>query len=280
MEERTVSTSNDTDPTASSTSAGDGDVTVADVVAVACAEAFRGDGEIFASGMGVMPMLGARLARATFEPDLLVSDGEAFFVDGDLPVGATIASTGSVAVEGWIPFRSVFDTLWGGRRHVMMGASQMDAHGNSNIANIGPWERPKAQLLGVRGGPGNTVNHTTSFFIPRHSTRVFVDTVDMVSGLGYDRAATLHPDVRHHHHLARVVTNLAVMDFNSDDHRMHLVSVHPGVSVDDVVAATGFELVIDADTAISRGPTPAEAGAIERLDPRGLRHREVPVAGA
>ena len=56
-------------------------------VAVACAEAFRGDGEIFASGMGTMPMLGARLARATFEPDLLVSDGEAFFVAGDLPVG-------------------------------------------------------------------------------------------------------------------------------------------------------------------------------------------------
>jgi acyl CoA:acetate/3-ketoacid CoA transferase beta subunit len=257
-----------------------GDVALADVVAVACAEAFRGDGEIFASGMGVMPMLGARLARATFEPDLLVSDGEAFFVDGDLPVGASIGSTPGVAVEGWIPFRSVFDTLWGGRRHVMMGASQMDAHGNSNIANIGPWDRPKAQLLGVRGGPGNTVNHATSFFIPRHNSRVFVDAVDMVSGLGYDRAATLHPDVRHHHRLARVVTNLAVMDFESADHRMHLVSVHPGVSVDDVVAATGFALVIDDLTGTSRGPTADETGAIERLDPRGLRHRELPAAGS
>jgi acyl CoA:acetate/3-ketoacid CoA transferase beta subunit len=270
MEERTV-TAPDNPPT--------DDVALADVVAVACAEAFRGDGEIFASGMGVMPMLGARLARATFEPDLLVSDGEAFFVAGDLPVGASIASSDDVTVEGWIPFRSVFDTLWGGRRHVMMGASQMDAHGNSNIANIGPWDRPKAQLLGVRGGPGNTVNHTTSFFIPRHTTRVFVDTVDMVSGLGYDRAATLHPDVRHHHRLARVVTNLAVMDFNSDDHRMHLVSVHPGVSVDDVVAATGFELAVDDHTDVSRGPTDAEVDAIERLDPRGLRHREVPAPG-
>ncbi|MSZ99939.1 MAG: CoA-transferase, partial [Actinobacteria bacterium] len=44
---------------------------LADVIAVACAEAWRGDGEIFASGMGVMQMLGARLARATFEPDLM-----------------------------------------------------------------------------------------------------------------------------------------------------------------------------------------------------------------
>ena len=48
---------------------------IADVIAVACAEAFRGDGEIFGSGMGTMPMLGARLAKATFEPDLLLTDG-------------------------------------------------------------------------------------------------------------------------------------------------------------------------------------------------------------
>ena len=100
-----------------------GDQRLADVVAVACAEAFRGDGEIFGSGMGTMPMLGARLARATFEPDLLVSDGIAFFVDGNLPLGGT-----DKTIEGWIPFRSVFDTLWGGRRHVMMGASQIDRH--------------------------------------------------------------------------------------------------------------------------------------------------------
>jgi len=256
------------------------DVALADVVAVACAEAFRGDGEIFASGMGVMPMLGARLARATFEPDLLVSDGEAFFVDGELPVGASIADSDTAAVEGWIPFRSVFDTLWGGRRHVMMGASQMDAFGNSNIANIGPWRQPKAQLLGVRGGPGNTINHATSFFIPRHNTRVFVDTVDMVSGVGYDRVAALHPNARAHHRLARVVTNLAVMDFDSPDHRMRLVSVHPGATVDDVVAATGFELVIDGEVPTTRPPTGEEQAAIERLDPRGLRHRELPDGAA
>lgn len=248
---------------------------LADVVAVACAEAFRGNGEIFASGMGVMPMLGARLARATFEPDLLISDGEAFFVAGDVPLGTTAADP-TVTVEGWIPFRGVFDLLWGGRRHVMMGASQIDVHGNTNIANIGAWRQPKAQLLGVRGGPGNTINHATSFFIPRHTDRVFVESVDMVSGIGTDRAAGLHPDARRHHHLARVVTNLAVLDFATPDGRMRLVSTHPGVAVSDVVAATGFDLVIGNDVPISRGPTTDEADALERLDPRGLRHREVP----
>ena len=244
--------------------------TLADIVVIAAAEAFRGDGEIFASGMGTIPMLGARTARSTFEPDLMVSDGEALYVGNELPIGGT-----NKVVEGWIPFRSVFDTLWGGRRHVMMGASQIDRFGNTNIANIGSWDRPKAQLLGVRGGPGNTINHSTSFFIPKHNANVFVAKVDMVSGLGYDRAAELSEWVQRNHCLPRVVTNLAVLDFNSVDHSMRLVSVHPGVSVADVQTATSFELVIDGDVGETREPTADEQAVIDRLDPRGLRHREV-----
>ena len=244
---------------------------LADIVVVAAAEAFRGDGEIFASGMGTIPMLGARLARATFEPELLVSDGEAFFVANDMPIGST-----DKLIEGWTPFRSVFDTVWSGRRHVMMGASQIDAFGNTNIANIGPWAKPKAQLLGVRGGPGNTISHATSFWIPGHNTKVFTEQVDMVSGLGYDRAAKLSEAVQKTFDLRRVVTNLAVLDFNSADHRMRLVSTHPGVSVDDVIAATGFGLAIDGNVGHTPLPTAEQLEVINRLDPKGLRLREVP----
>lgn len=245
-------------------------VALADVIAVACAEAWRGDGEIFASGMGVMQMLGARVARATFEPDLMISDGEAFYISGDLPISGT-----QKLVEGWIPFRSVFDTLAGGRRHVMMGASQIDRYGNSNIASIGPWAKPKSQLLGVRGGPGNTVNNATSFFIPKHQTSVFVPSVDMVSGVGYDRAMKVGGFIAKRHDLRRVVSNLAVLDFNTPDHSMRLVSVHPGVSIDAVVANTGFDLVIPQFVPVSRPPTPEENVAIKRIDPKGLRHREI-----
>jgi acyl CoA:acetate/3-ketoacid CoA transferase beta subunit len=247
-------------------------VTTADVCVVACAEAWRDDGEIFASGMGTMPTLGARLARASFEPDLLVSDGEAYFVSGDLPLGAT-----PVVVEGWIPFRSVFDTLWSGRRHVMMGASQIDRWGNQNIANIGPWAKPKAQLLGVRGAPGNTVNHTTSYWVPNHTSRVFVEQVDMVSGVGYQRAKEVGGFVAGHHQLRRVVTNLAVLDFETPDHRMRLRSVHPGVTVEAVQAATGFELALpDGGVPESRLPTDEELAILtEVLDPGGQRQAEV-----
>lgn len=249
-----------------------GEATLAEICVAALADAFAGDGEIFASGMGTIPMLGARLARATGEPDLLISDGEAFFVANDLAIGSTDKD-----VEGWIPFRSVFDTLWGGRRHVVMGASQIDAFGNQNIANIGAWDKPKAQLLGVRGAPGNTINHTTTYFVPKHSDRVFVEKVDTVSGIGYDRAAALGPWVQAHHEIRRVVTNLGVMDFATPDHRMRLASVHPGGTADDVVAATGFSLIVDGDVPTTRLPTAEELRILrEVLDPKGFRERELP----
>jgi acyl CoA:acetate/3-ketoacid CoA transferase beta subunit len=82
------------------------------------------------------------------------------------------------------------------------------------------------------------------------------------------------------HEVRRVVSNLGVFDFVVPDGetvpRMHLASVHPGVTVDEVVEATGFELVLDAEVAETRLPTPDELEQIHRLDPKGLRFAEVP----
>lgn len=232
---------------------------------VACAEAWRGDGAILASPMGLIPTLGARLARLTFAPDLLLTDGEAYLVDDD------------GQVEGWLPYAKVFTMLAAGRRHVMMGASQIDRHGNQNISCIGDWARPRAQLLGVRGAPGNTINHPVSYWVPRHSRRVFVERVDLVSGIGYDRAAALGPRAARFHELRVVVTNLAVLDFQTADHAMRLRSVHPGVAASDVIAATGFPLAVPDDVPATRLPTPEELALIRgRLDPAGQRERELP----
>lgn len=228
-----------------------------DVSVVACAELFRGDGEILASPMGLIPSLGARLARLTFEPDLLLSDGEATLLSAD----------GSP--EGWLPYRAVFDVVAHGRRHVVMGANQLDQYGNQNISCIGPHERPTKQLLGVRGAPGNTVNHRISYWVPRHSPRVFVPAVDVVSGVGYSR------DGGPFHDVYRVVTNLGVLDFGGPDRTMRLVSTHPGVSVDEVAEQTGFSLCVDG-VATTRSPSPDELALLSTLDPSGRREREVP----
>ncbi|WP_430334982.1 CoA-transferase subunit beta [Rhodococcus sp. ACT016] len=247
--------------------------TRAEVCVVACAEAYRGNGEVIASAFGTIPAIGVRLARHTFEPDLVVSDGEASAVRGTWAVGG--AAEGDV--EAWLPFNQIFDLVWNGKRHIMMIPTQLDTYGNCNISAIGDHAQPKVQLLGVRGAPGNTVYHPTSYWVPKHSSRVFVPKVDMVSGVGYDNARKAGPAATRYHELRRVVTDLAVLDFTPDTGRLRLVSVHPGVTVDDVVAATGFDLVIPESVPQTRTPTAAELELIRTvIDPRNLRDKEVP----
>ena len=119
------------------------------------------------------------------------------------------------------------------------------------------------------------MNHPVSYWVPRHSRRVFVDQVDMVSGVGYDRAAVFGPTARFHE-LRGVVTNLAVLDFAAPDRAMRLRSVHPGVTVSDVAEATGFLLAAPYQVPQTRLPTAAELTLIrEHLDPGGLRDREL-----
>ncbi|MFD9224482.1 CoA-transferase subunit beta [Streptomyces sp. NPDC060064] len=232
---------------------------------VACAEAWRENGEVLAATMAPVSSFGARLAKRTFSPDLLLTDGEAMLVDLD---GAT---------EGWLPYRRHLAMVTGGKRHVMMGASQIDRFGNQNISCIGDWERPARQLLGVRGAPVNTLNNPVSYWVPRHSARVFVERVDMVSGVGYDNAAAAGPSAARYHRIPRVVSNLGVFDFATPDRSMRLASLHPGVTVEQVRQATGFALTIPADVPCTREPTAAELRLIrEVIDPKGRREREVP----
>ena len=197
--------------------------TRADVCIVAVAECFRGDGEILANPIGTIPMIGGRLARATFEPDLVMTDGYARLAADVHAVGTEGAD--DLPVEGANPYRSMFDVVWGGRRHVMMGATQIDRYGNQNIAAIGDDpNRPKVQLLGFRGAPGNTINNPTSYWVPRQSAKVLIPAVDVVTGVGYDRAAELSPAQRRFHEIRRVVTDLAVLDFgNGESFQMPIV---------------------------------------------------------
>ncbi|GAA2718949.1 MULTISPECIES: CoA-transferase [Streptomyces] len=251
---------------------GTGPASRAEICVVACAETWRGDGEVLAAPMGLIPTIAARLARLTFAPDLLLTDGEALLV-ADVPA---VGARARVA-EGWLPYRRHLGLAMGGRRHVMMGASQLDRYGNQNISCIGDWERPARQLLGVRGAPVNTLNHPTSYWIPRHSPRVMVEHVDMVCGVGNDRATAAGPSATRHHCLRRVVTDLAVLDFATPDGRLRVRSLHPDVTPEEVRRATGFPLDVPAGAPRTREPTPAELHLIrEVLDPGGLREKEVP----
>ncbi|MGH2684717.1 MAG: CoA-transferase subunit beta [Actinomycetota bacterium] len=245
----------------------------ADVCAVAVAECFRGDGEILANPIGTIPMIGGRLARASFEPDLAMTDGEATLIAND----EATPDPDARVIEHFNPYRHMFDWVWSGRRHVMMGATQVDRYGNQNIAAIGDHARPKVQLLGYRGAPGNTINDVISYWVPKHSPTVVCERVDTVCGIGYDRAAALGEEAARFHEIRRVVTNLCVLDFETPDHRMRVRSLHPGVTVDEVAAATGFEVVIPDAVPESRLPDENELRLLyEVIDPDGAREKEVP----
>ncbi|MFM9378705.1 CoA-transferase subunit beta [Gordonia sp. VNK21] len=244
------------------------DITRAEYCVAACAEIFSGAGEIMASPMAPVPLLGARLARLTTEPDLLITDGEALILADTPAIGAT------GPIEGWMPFRKVFDVVASGRRHVVMGANQIDRYGNQNLSAFGPLQHPTRQMFGVRGAPGNTINHATSYWVGRHSARVFSE-VDIVAGIGFDKVDEQNPafdGVNIH----RVVTNLGVFDFDGPAHSMRARSLHPGVAPDEVAENTSFP-VAELDSApVTAEPTAEQLRIIrEVLDPKSVRDREV-----
>ena len=89
------------------------DVTIDEICVIAIAEAFRGDGEILCNPIGVVPVCGGRLARESFEPDLMMTDTVSVLVANTLPIGVAYAEK---VVESNMPFRSIFDVVWSGRR--------------------------------------------------------------------------------------------------------------------------------------------------------------------
>ena len=250
------------------------DVTRADVCAAAIADAFKDDGEIFASPMGMLPMLGVRLAKLTSNPDLVISDGESLFLAGTPPLFAK-----ADVVEGWIPFRKVFDVVAYGKRHVMMGATQVDRHGNQNISAIGDVraaEAPAARLArALRATRSTTARRTGCRSTPPASSSSR-STSSPASARRSPRRPG--PAAARFNDIHRIVSNLGVFDVGGPDDTVRLLSVHPGVTVDEVVENTGFELDVARRRADDRA-SPRWRSCIvirEVLDPKGLRFKEVP----
>jgi glutaconate CoA-transferase, subunit B len=247
-----------------------GDFTLAELLIVAAAEAWRDNGEVLASGIGVVPRLAASLAKLTHTPQLMLTDAEAYLVEEPVPLGPR--GEYRARFSGYMPFARVFDCVWGGRRHVMIGPIQIDRYGQTNLSGIGSAERPKVQMLGMRGLPGNSISHMNSMFVPNHSPRVFVPgEVDIVGGVGYNPARWPAGASAAHLDLRLIVTDLCVMDFGGAEHAIRVRSLHPGVTLEQVRAATGFALEAAAELPATAAPSGEQLAVIRRLDPHGLR---------
>ena len=244
--------------------------TLAELCICASAEAFRGDGEYMITSIGLVPRLAASLAKSTFEPGLMMTEGEAYLVSEPVPVGPR--GDYKPKIEGIMTYERVFDIVNRGLRHAMVTPVQVDCYGQMNISIVGDYNSPKTALLGVRGYPGNTINNSNSMFIPSHDVRTFVEgEVDMVGGIGYNRSrwpGGVKPEFLD---LRRIVSNLAVMDFNGSNNGIRVISLHPGVTFAEVQENTGFELARLDHLPETPAPSNEQLEVLDRLDPHNMR---------
>ncbi len=249
---------------------------LAELCICACAEAFRGDGEVLATGIGVVPRLAASLAMKTFNADLMMTDSEAWMLSEPNPLGAR-GDDFQQANESWMGFSRIFDNVWSGKRHAMLGPTQVDRYGQSNTSALGgSYEAPKVMMLGARGFPGNSISHPNSFFVPGHSDRVFIeDECDFVSSIGYNPARLPKGHRLDEIDIRRIVTDLWVVDFGGPNFQPRLVSLHPGVSVEQVTENTGFELIIPDNVPVTTAPTTEQLSIIAALDPHNSRAMQI-----
>lgn len=247
------------------------DFSLVDRIICAASNAWLNDGEVLATGIGVVPRLAASMSMLSSNPNLMMTDSEAWLVSEPVPVGPR--GIYQPKREAWMGFTRIFDNVWSGKRHAMVGPTQVDRFGQANISMVGSdYQKPKSMMLGVRGFPGNSISHANSFFVPNHSTKVFVSgEVDMVASVGYNPArlargwSLADVDVRF------VFTNLAIIDFGGPARQARLCAVHPGVTPAQVQEATGFELHMPEHVPETEAPTAEQMALLNRLDPHNLR---------
>jgi Acyl CoA:acetate/3-ketoacid CoA transferase, beta subunit len=248
----------------------DNSYSLAELVIVACAEAWRDNGEVMATGIGPLPRIGAGLAKLTFAPEIQTTDGEAWYTSEPVGPGKRVSEP---EFEGLANYDRVFSALWSGKRHALVGPVQLDRFGQANISSIGDHKKPKIAMLGARGFPGNSISHPNSFFFANHNKRAFIEgEVDFVCMAGYNPARYIGGKPPKGLDLRRIVTNLCVMDFGGPDHQIRVISLHPGVTFEEVQENTGFPLArIAENIPVTPAPTAEQLEIIARIDPNNVR---------
>ena len=158
------------------------------------------------------------------------------------------------------------------------GAAQLDQYGNANNSVIGSdYHRPKVRLPGTAGlGDMGSIGKTVYYWHPDHNRRALVEKVDFISCAGYLGGGDERERLGLTGGPELVITNLAVLDFDPTSKRMRVKSVHPGTTVEQVQAATGFELALPIGEVPDTPVPSAEQVRLIRevIDPDGMRKRE------
>jgi glutaconate CoA-transferase subunit B len=219
-----------------------------------------------------LPVLAMSVARKTHAPDMAyISGAEGVDPEVDRIYPSSFDARLNRNAVAYFGLHEAFDLAQRGELNVMfLGAAQIDKFGNTNLSVIGKIDRPKVQLPG--GAASAFLMPITSkvvIWITRHSSRVFVEKVDFVTGQGYNN----RPEEHRKNELV-IISNLGVMNFKNPDRVMQIQSYHPGHTIDEIREKTGFDLVVPPNAAETPVPGPEVTAFINNIDPDGVRWTE------
>ena len=247
------------------------DYTREEQIVTQIARSFGPEDEIIVSATNNLGLVGSALAQKLYAPRLklsvdakgrsaLLSSVRLPFLTGDPP---------EEFIETSFTMKEIFETILRGKWNMLMQPIQIDKFGNTNLLLVGDKRKPSRVFVGPRGIPENTANGAQVYYvIPDHNSRVFVERVDFICGLGY--GTERKEGVVKWGAVHRVFSNLGVFDFEEETGRMRVKSVYTGVSIQQVIDNTGFELRIPKSVPEAEPPTKEELQLLrEDIDPMG-----------
>jgi glutaconate CoA-transferase subunit B len=218
---------------------------------IAAARLLTDVGSVFI-GVG-RPSTAAILAREIYNPDLVLvyESGTIGAAPHRVPLSIGDGELAETA-EAVVPVPEMFNYWIGpGRIKVaFLGAAQVDRRGSLNSTVIGDYDRPKTQLPGAGGAPEIALGCPEVVVMVPHSTRTFVERLDFLTTAAAPRT---------------VITDLGVLEPEGETQELTLTHLHPGVEVEQVRAATGWELAVVEDPARTEEPNAKELAALREL---------------
>jgi glutaconate CoA-transferase subunit B len=237
------------------------------------------DREVVFHGFGSpCAQVAMHVARHTHARDMLLVEGATYAVNPDPPF---IPPTGNdLSLQQGATYRMRFEEFFdaairGDVDRMFLSGGQIDGYGNTNVTAIGPLDRPKVKLGGGGGGCNlaATIRHLSLWTTRHRSGRALVERCDFVTDMGHRTPDGTRAELGFTGGGPEwLVTELGVFDY--DGGRARLREVFPDVTVEEIRAATGFELSVAADLRPVRPPSPAEIAALRAVDPLGVRRSE------
>ncbi|TFF41190.1 CoA-transferase subunit beta [Pseudomonas sp. RIT623] len=241
-----------------------------EMMTVAAARRLR-NGAVCFVGIG-LPSKAANLARLTSSPDvvLIYESGPIGAKPSVLPLsigdGELAESADTVVPTGEI-FRY---WLQGGRIDVgFLGAAQVDRFGNINTTVVGDYHAPKTRLPGAGGAPEIAGSAKQVLIILKQSPRAFVDKLDFITSVGHGEGG----DSRQRLGLpgegpVGIITDLCIMEPEAGTHEFVVTSIHPGVTREQIINATGWAIRFAEEVQQTAAPSEVELSALRDLEAR------------